>query len=753
MNSGLKKILAVLIAIVIILGWYVTLFGAGTISPIKDSLKLGLDIKGGVYVLLEAQTDESGEELKQMMEQTQAVIENRVNQMGLAETVVTIEGEKRIRVELPGAEDAEDAIRAVGRTAQLQFALADGTIVLDGKDVKEAGITPDQEHGGYAVALEFNAEGADRFTEATKKAYSGTVVSNDPMISNRAIMIILDDEVISAPEVQGVISAGSCIITSSRMGGYPQDEAAELAALIRGGALPVALEEINYGTQTATIGETAFEKSVIAGAIGLVLIFVIMILGYSIMGIAACIALLLYVVIVLWTMVAMGSVLTLPGIAGIILSIGMAVDANVIIFSRIREEILNGKSVRVSIQSGFKRALATVLDSQITTIIAAVVLYQIGTSSVKGFAMTLMIGIIASIFTAVIVTNLYLSLMSESKKLSKKKFYGIKEDGTAKLSLKKEFNFIKYKNKFYIFSVAIIVVGLLLGAVRGMNYGIDFTGGTMLQIDMGTHVEAGELKDVLKDEGIDDAEIVYSGSEGEQVIIRTIQFLDNNQRGELIDALQTEYEFEDSDVLASEQFSPSVGSELQKNAILAVLIASIGMLIYIIFRFEWRFGVASLAGVAHDVLMVIAFYSIFSITINNPFIAGILTVVGYSINDTIVIFDRVRENLGLMKKSQTAELLNKSINQTLVRSIMTSLTTLVVMIPLYIMTSSAIREFVVPLMIGIIVGCMSSITICSPIYYDLCRITGGSKYKGKKSKKKKSTKVMDNGPEEYETEN
>lgn len=735
MNSNLKKVLSIIIVIIIVFGWYVTVFGIGNISSVKDGLKLGLDIKGGVYVLLEAQTDAAGDELKQIMEQTQAVIENRVNQMGLSEPVVTIEGEKRIRVELPGAEDAQDAIDAIGKTAQLVFCLADGSFILDGGDVKDAGITTDQQHGGYAVALEFTPEGSAAFAEGTRMAING-VNSSLEGVHRNSIAIILDDEIISAPVVEEVINTGNCIITSSRVGGYPQEEAAELAALIRGGALPVDLEEKEYGTQTATIGETAFEKSIVAGAIGLVLIFIILIAGYSIMGIAASLALLLYVIIVLWLMVAMQSVLTLPGIAGIILSIGMAVDANVIIFSRIREEILNGKSIRVSVQSGFKRALATVLDSQITTIIAAVVLYQVGTSSVKGFALTLMIGIIASIFTAVVVTNLFISVMAESKKFSNKKYYGIKSDGTAKFAFKKDFEFIKHKNKFYIFSVAIILIGLLLGMVRGMNYGIDFTGGTMLQINMGTHVSEEDVNDVLKTQNIDDAQIIYAGENGEQIIIRTINFLDNDERGVVIDALQDEFGFDDNDVLSSEQFSPSVGTELQKNAVLAVLIASIGMLIYIIIRFEWKFGVASLVGVFHDVFMVIAFYSIFHITINNPFIAGILTVVGYSINDTIVIFDRVRENLTFMKKSHTEELINKSINQTLARSLMTSITTLIVMIPLYILTSSAIRAFTVPLMIGIIVGCMSSITVCSPVYYDLCKLTGGTKYRAKKSKKK-----------------
>ena len=450
------------------------------------------------------------------------------------------------------------------------------------------------------------------------------------------------------------------------------------------------------------------------------------------MGIAADVSLLLYVVIDLWIMVAMGSVLTLPGIAGIILSIGMVVDANVIIFSRIKEEIISGKSVRAAVESGSKRAIGTVLDSQITTIIAAIVLYQIGTSTVRGFALTLMIGIVTSIFTAVFVTQIYVKLLAGSRKFGTNKYFGVREDGTAKFSIKKEFDFIKYKKFYYLLAAVIIVAGLVVSAVSGMNYGIDFTGGTMIQLDFGEKVEEDAVYDVLKDYGIDDAEVIFASENNSEVIIRSMQALDNVERGELIEKLESEIGA--AEVLSSELFGPSVGKELRVDAVKAVIIAAACMLVYIIFRFEWKFGVASIVGVAHDVLMVIAFYAIFRVTVNNPFIAGILTVVGYSINDTIVVFDRIRENLGMMKKSDIDGVVNKSVNQTLMRSLMTSVTTLIVMIPLYIMAGSVIREFALPLMIGVIVGCISSVMLCSPLYRDLCVLTSGKKYRGAKAK-------------------
>ena len=736
MSTSTKKILVILIIIILLFGWWATLFGIGPVDPIRDKMKLGLDIKGGVYVVLEAKTDAVGEDLQKIMEQTQAVIENRVNQMGLSEPVVTIEGDKRIRVELPGAEDANEAIEMIGKTAQLEFALADGSLVLDGSDIKNAGVTTDQEHGGYAISLEMTREGGAKFEEATRLAVSGTIVSAYEGISNKSIIILLDGEVVSSPVPSEVISGGNAIITNGTMGGFELEYASNTAALIRGGALPVGLEEITSSVQTAKIGINALEKSVVAGFIGLLLIVILMFVFYQIMGLASNLALLLYVILILWIMATLGAVLTLPGIAGIILSLGMAVDANVVIFSRIREEIVNGKTIRVATQIGFKRAMSTIIDSQLTTLIAAVVLYQVGTSSVKGFALTLMIGIVVSIFTAVVVTQIILHVLCESKKFGQKKYFGVKKDGSGIFSAKREFYFIEHRKIYYMVSIGIIVLGLLVGGIRGLNYGIDFTGGTMMQFDMGKQVTQSEVRDVLDKYDLNE-ELIFSGDGNKEILIRTTKALENAERMEIVGSLGDAFGITEDDILAIEQFGPSVGKELQRNALLAILISALGMLVYISVRFEWKFGISALAGVLHDVLMVLAFYAIFNITVNNPFIAGVLTVVGYSINDTIVVFDRVRENLGLLKKTPLLETLNISINQTIQRSVMTSVTTLLVMVPLFIMSGPAIREFVVPLMVGIAVGCISSITLCSPLYNDICKLTGGTKYKAKKSRRKK----------------
>ena len=758
MKTGKKKVFAVLVVIILIASWFISFFGIDSkVGNLGEQLKYGLDINGGVYVLLEADTKETGTELTQIMNQTKSVLENRVNAMGISEAQVSIEGNNRIRVEMPGVENAEEAIEQIGRTAQLQFFLADGTLALTGEGISDSQIATDSNNGGYKITIDFTSEGSNLFADATEKAFSGEVESTmtdeegNP-VANNAIVIALDDEVISAPSVHEKINSRSCEIT--RPGGFSETEASGLSALIRGGALPANLTEINSSVQTATIGANALALSVKAGAIGLGLVLILMVLYYGVLGVVADLALLLYVQLVLWIMAGMGSVLTLPGIAGIILSIGMAVDSNVIIFTRIREEISKGKSVRVAVDMGYHAALSTVVDSQTTTLVAAFVLYLFGTTSVKGFALTLMIGTVMSVITAVFITQLFVSLLAESKQFGTNKMFGLTEDGKPKglaAALSKlNFRFIENRKKFYAISACVIIIGLGFALFRGFNYGIDFTGGTMMQIEMGQEVSIDEVKDTIAEYELDPT-IVYASDNHSQVIIRTIKDLKSAERTEVVNTLQEKYGFEDSDVLASEEFGPTVGKDLRQNAIKSILIAAAVMLVYIRFRFKtWKYGLAAVAGLGHDVLVTLSIYAIFRITINNPFIAGILTVVGYSINDTIVVFDRIRENSKFFKRKQNAELINTSVNQTLSRSIMTSITTLIVMIPLFVMASSELRAFLIPLMIGVFVGTYSSIFLCSPLFYELTRKENLSKYaeqqeRAAKERKKNSRRRENDG--------
>ncbi len=716
MKQSYKIFLIIIILAATVFGSYVSFNGIGNIEPVNDSLKYGLDINGGVYLLMEAETDLTDEDLARVMNETRDVVANRVNQLGLSESTVTVEGEDRIRVELPGVTDASEAIDVIGQTASLEFKLSNNEFVLDGSMVEDA--YPSLQDGSYVINLEFSPEGAELFREATEIASSGQVSSTIDDVLDNAIIIELDGEIISSPTVDSVIPNGECYIH----GGFTQESAESLAALIRGGALPTPLVEVNSSVQTATIGEDALSKSIVAGGIGLLLVFAFMIVTYKLLGVVASIGLILYVLIVAWSMALLGNVLTLPGIAGIILSIGMAVDANIIIFSRIRDEIRQSKTVRVAVNRGFKSALTTVLDAQLTTLIAAVVLYQVGTTSVKGFAITLMIGIVVSIFTAIVITQLFVSAIAHSRRFGKKEVFGIKDKestNSKKRILTSPIDIVKNRKKYYTVSAVVFIIGLSLFVIRGFNFGIDFTGGTMMQIDMGATVTTSEINTSLSSFNLDET-IIFTGEDEEQVIIRTRESLNNDSRNDIIATLNKDFGVEQSDVLAIEQFGASVGEELQLNAITSILIASLGMLLYIIFRFKsWLYGAAAISGIIHDIMAVLACYLILNVPLNNPFIAGILTVVGYSINDTIVIFDRIRTNIHLFKKERIENNINKSINETIGRSVATSITTLIVMIPLYLIVSTSIREFILPLMVGVIVGGYSSIFICSPVYYEL----------------------------------
>lgn len=381
------------------------------LPAVGPQIKQGLDLKGGVFVVYEAKTDAQGDELNKIIDQTIEVFRKRVDGMGLTEPVIVKEGDNRIRIELPGVEDAQQAIDTIGKTAQLKFVMPDGSVVVSGSQVSKAEVVIDTQTNQPSISLEFDSEGSKQFAEATRLL----APTNDP------IFIILDDEVISSPTVNDEIPNGMAQIT----GNFTIESASELAGLIRAGALPVDFEEVQSSTITATLGETALSKSIMGAGIGILLVMLFMLIYYRLPGLVAVIALFSYIIIVAYTYVAINATLTLPGIAALILSVGMAVDANVIIFERIKEEIRNGKSIRVSIDSGFQKALSTILDSQITTFIAGIVLYNFGTGPIRGFAITLMIGILASMFTAIIITRLLLKSLVGSANIKNTKYFGI----------------------------------------------------------------------------------------------------------------------------------------------------------------------------------------------------------------------------------------------------------------------------------------------------------------------------------------
>lgn len=704
MRNNKKKSKSIFFAICFVIAFlcYVALNGIGPVKNIPSQVRQGLDLKGGFYVVFEAETDATGQELNKLMDQTMAVFRKRVDSMGLTEPLITREGEKRVRIELPGVSNATEAMESVGKTAQLVFAKEDGTVVLTGKEVKDSSVSVDQQKNMPVVTLEFNDEGAKAFAKATEELAP----------TKGKILIILDNEVISAPSVQAVISDGHAQID----GNFTTESASSLSSLIRGGALPVNFHEIESSVTTATLGEAALQDTVKGGIIGVVLVILFMLVLYRLPGLMADIALIGYILIIAYSYVFLKATITMPGIAALILSVGMAVDANVIIFERIKEEMRLGKSVRVSIESGFSKALSTILDSQITTFIAGVVLYNFGTGPIKGFAMTLMIGILASIFTAVIVTKALLKNFVAGFSITDTKLFGVNTESNNKTF---HIDVIGKKKIFFTISSVVIAAGICFALFSGLEYGIDFTGGTTMGIKLGKYVETPEIR-TITDTVDKTMSITYVGENKDSVELKTTVDMDNKARNEFFNKFKDKYKLKDDAFYKSSQFGPSVGDEIKHKAVVSVIIATICMLIYISFRFKLAYGIASIIALLHDVLIVFAMYAFFRIPINSPFVAAILTVVGYSINDTIVIFDRVREVLGV-KRSHIEESANLAVNNTMRRSLNTSITTLLAILSLFLMGTDSIREFTFPLIVGVAAGTYSSIFIASSLWVTLTK--------------------------------
>lgn len=677
------------------------------IGPFSEDVELGLDLQGGVYVVLEANTDLTGSELAQKMEETKIIIENRVNGLGVADPYITIESGNRLRVELAGLKDPQEAIDLIGKTALLEFKDAEGNVVLTGKNVEKA--VSVLYKNKPAVSLKFDSEGAKIFRDKTAELAAKRAADRN---ADTRILIVLDGKLQSDPFVDETISDGNCIISGS----YTQDQAINLANVIQAGALPVELEELEISAVGPSLGLESFDTSVYAGIIGILLIFVYMIAMYRVPGLLADIALTIFIFLDILIMIALHVKITLPGIAGIVLTIGMAVDANVIIFERIKEEIKLGKTTRVAVKSGFHRALSSIIDGNVTTIITGVVLFYFGTGLIKGFAITLLIGIIISMFTAVVITRFLLNIAVDMGIAKSEKAFGIKTKETS-------FDIINNRKIFMGISTLIIVGGIIMASVSGYNYGIDFTGGTLMQVDLGKEVSTDALREIT-DTVDKDMSIVHTGDDNHQVMLRTSKSLDNAERAEFFTLFKDKYALTADSFDKQEKFEPAIGGETKSKALVSVIIATICMLAYITIRFQFKFGVAAIVALLHDVLISLAVYAFFRIPINSSFIAAILTIVGYSINDTIVVFDRIRENIGIMNKQKYSDIVNTSINQTIKRSINTSITTLLAITCLYILGVSAIRDFAFPLIIGVLAGTYSSIFIASPIWYLLERKNG-----------------------------
>ncbi len=704
-KSKAAVILAVILAAFVGLAYYASIILSSTGVGEDMSIPLGLDLSGGVSITYQVVDENPSAE---DMSDTIYKLQKRVDSYSTEASVYQV-GDDRITVEIPGVQDANQILEDLGNPGSLEFQMPDGTVFMTGDMVADAqAATQTDTYGNkeYVVALKLTDEGAKIFGEVT----SENIGKNLP--------IVYDGETISYPRVQTAITGGEAQIT----GMADFEEAETLATQIRIGSLSLQLSELESSVVGAQLGSQAISSSLKAGAIGLAIVMVFMIIMYAVPGIAASLALAIYTTLVIATLYLFEITLTLPGIAGIILGIGMAVDANVIVFARIREEIATGKSVQTSMKIGFQKAMSAILDGNITTLIASVVLMALGSGTVKGFAYTLMIGIILSLFTAMVVTR-YILYSLYALGLKSEKLYGRAKE-------RKSIDFIGKKAVFFTISGIIIAAGLISMGVhsategKALNYGLDFMGGTSTTADFGKDMTIEDIEnDIVPyvEKVTGDSDVQATKVEGTtQVTIKT-RTLSLDERQELEDTLAENCDV-DASTITSQSISSTISGEMRSDALKAVIVSCIFMLLYIWFRFkDIRFAASAILALVHDVLVVITVYALVRISVGSTFIACVLTIVGYSINDTIVIFDRIRENLALKTGKQTAEdlreIANKSLTQTLSRSINTSITTFIMVVMLYILGVASIRDFSLPLMAGLVCGAYSSICIATELWY------------------------------------
>ncbi len=731
-----KGIISLILTVVLIalLGFTTVVgFGKGQTGAAKN-IKLGLDLEGGVSITYQVKGETPSAE---DMSDTIYKLQKRVEQYSTEATVYQ-EGDDRISIEIPGVTDANEILSELGQPGSLYFikekdsdgnpnygldtsghyVLAksmdelkeEGSVVLTGTDIKSAksGSYQDSTTGANenVVQLSMTKEGTEKFAEATKAAKE----------AKETIAIYYDGELISVPSVNAEITDGQAIIE----GNMSYEEAEQLASTIRIGGLSVELEEIRSNVVGAQLGEEAISTSLMAGAVGLAIVFVFMCVVYLLPGLASSLALVIYTGLILVLLNAFDITLTLPGIAGIILGIGMAVDANVIIFARVKEELTAGKSVKSALNAGFHKAMSAILDGNITTLIAAAVLWLKGSGTVKGFAQTLALGIVVSMFTALVITRMIVYAFY-AVGIRNTKLYGrIKEE-------REPIDFLGKRKIFFAVSVAVILIGFVFMGVNAgtgkgaLNYSLEFKGGTSTNVTFDKAYTLKEIDETMipdLEKVTDDPNIqVQTVANSNQVIFKT-QTLDLEKREAFAKYMADEFGVEEKDI-TTENISSTVSSEMRVDAIIAVAIATVFMLLYIWLRFkDIRFATSAVVALIHDVLVVLAFYVIARISVGNTFIACMLTIVGYSINATIVIFDRIREEMKTKKRGEELDtLVNRCITRTLTRSIYTSLTTFVMVAVLFIMGVSSIKEFALPLMVGIICGAYSSVCITGALWY------------------------------------
>lgn len=744
-KSSAVIVLVLMIAAIIGLGYVDYAIVRDTMNtPGKgESIKLGLDLAGGVSITYQA----TGEEDPSVQDMADTIykLQQRVTAYS-TEAKVYQEGTRRINIEIPGVSDANKILEELGKPGSLYFIKQngpdgslnyqydgvgyvltkpldqlreEGSIVCDGTNVisSEPATRTDTTTRQYVVNLTFDPEGTTAFREATTEAY----------LNGATIGIYYDDQFVSVPRVNEPITGGQCEIS----GQESYEEAEQLASTIRIGGLTVELEELSSSVVGAQLGSQAIRTSFNAAGIGIILIIIFMIVVYWMPGVASSLGLILYTEIVIGLVKAFDITLTLPGIAGIILSIGMAVDANVIIFARMREETAKDLSVGTAMKNGYSKALSAIIDGNVTTLIAALILGIRGTGTVQGFAITLALGIIVSMFTALVITRLIMNAFY-GVGIQNEKFYGRAKE-------RKSINIVGKRWIIIAISAILVLSAPVLMAVNQasighpLNFSLEFLGGTSTTADIGEDMTLDRIESEIQplvSEITGDNAINISNVEGSKINIRT-RALTLSEREALTDMLKNNFGVADTDI-EMENISATISSEMQADAIWATIIALVCMLIYIWIRFrDVRFGAASVTALLHDAMVVIACYALTRISVGGTFIAAVLTIIGYSINATIVIFDRIRENLRIMGKAPLEEVVNTSVTQTLSRSVFTSLTTFITVLMLFILGVSNIRDFALPLMVGVVAGTYSSVFLAGNLWYMFRQIKGKAKEKAK----------------------
>ena len=738
-NKGIVVIILIL-ALVAGLGMSCVNILNATTAKKDNGLILGLDLSGGVSITYKIVNENPS---ATDIADTIAKMEERAENYSTEYAVYQV-GEDRITVEIPGVFDANAVLEELGSPGALYFIveknaegkdnysydssseedvpyklnykledlIKNGSVILTGNDVVSAKAEYQPDQYGNAepiVALEFSKEAAEIFAKATAEAAK----------TRSSIALYYNDHFISVPTVSNAITDGKCVISGS--GDYA--EANELATFIRIGAINLTLEELESNVVGAQLGSEALSTSILAAAIGLVLVMLFMIAYYRLPGVVASIALAVYTFGTIVLIQMLDITLTLPGIAGIILGIGMAVDANVITFSRIREEIGQGHSPYAAIRDGYKKALSAILDGQVTTFIAAVVLLVLGSGTVKGFAYTLIISIALSLVTALVVSK-YLMQAFYAIGFKKEKFYGCQKD-------RKTIDFLKHRVVYAVISLVVILAGVggmvYYGSTTGkeLNYGIEFAGGTSTTADFGKEYTIEQIEkeivplvsQITKDSAIQATTV----DDSTNIVLKT-RTLSLEEREALAAMLVEKFGVKE-ETISSQSISSTISEEMRSDAIIAVIVACVCMLIYIRIRFkDLRFATSAIVALVHDVLVVLTAYALLRISVGNTLIAVVLTILGYSINDTIVIFDRIRENLAGLEKPTPAQLYyiaNDSLTQTLGRSINTTISTLITVTVLFIIGVPAIREFSLPMIIGMVAGSYSSLFLATELWYEL----------------------------------